>query len=115
MEKGFAWLHGNWAEGDPPATLCATLGVAMQVLKGDSLDFQRGKCRLLVPFGNRARLVFGPFRLRQDIPVGLVGKMREGEFLFLVGAVILFDRLGARASQRHTERYCLRSLLDVSA
>ena len=53
MEKGFAWLHGNRADGDLPATLGVTLGVAIQVLKGDSLDFQRGKCRLLVPFGNR--------------------------------------------------------------
>jgi len=64
MEKGFAWLHGNRADGDLPATLGVTLGVAIQVLKGDSLDFQRGKCGLLVPFGNRGGLVFGPFRRR---------------------------------------------------
>ena len=48
MEKGFGWLHGNRADGDFPATLFITLGVAIQVLKGDSLDFQRGKCRLVV-------------------------------------------------------------------
>ena len=64
MEKGFAWLHGNRADGDLPATLGVTLGVAVQVLKRDSLDFQRDKGRLLVPFGNRGGLVFGPFRRR---------------------------------------------------
>jgi len=48
MEKGFGWLHGNRADGDLPATLGVTLGVAVQVLKGDSLDFQCVKCRLLV-------------------------------------------------------------------
>jgi len=104
MEKGFVWLRGNRADGDLPATLRVTLGVAVQVLKWDSLDFQRGKCRLLVPFGKRGGLVFGPLRLRQDKPVGFVSKMREGKFLVLVGAVIFFDRLGSRASQRHTER-----------
>ena len=33
MEKGFAWLHGNRADGDLPATLGVTLGVAIQVRK----------------------------------------------------------------------------------
>src|SRR5207245_4013411 len=88
VEEGFVRECRNRANGDLPAAPSVTLGVSVKVLKLDSLDIQPVKSGLLVPFRNGGRLVFHAFRLRQNKPVGLVSEMREGEFLFLFGAVL---------------------------
>ena len=68
VEQCLEGLRRNRADSDPPATLCVTLSVAVQIFKRDALDFQGCKGCLLVPFGNRFRLVFRPFRLLQNKP-----------------------------------------------
>ena len=54
------------ADRDLSAPLGVTLNVAVQVLKLDSLDFQRLKGLLLVPFRDDGRVVFLAFRLREN-------------------------------------------------
>ena len=56
------------ADRDLSAALRVTLGVAVQVLKLDSLDVQRLKGLLYVPFRDDGRLVLLAFRLRQNEP-----------------------------------------------
>ena len=68
MEKGFRWLYGNRADGDLPATLGVALGVAVEVLERDTLDVQRGKRSLFVPFRDRRRLVFRTIGLPKNEP-----------------------------------------------
>src|SRR5713226_7463496 len=88
-------------------------GSQLKVLKLNALDLQPLKSRLLVPFGNSGRLVFRAFRLRQNKPMGLVGEMREGEFLFLFGAVLFGYSPCALARERHTKCQRLLALLYV--
>jgi hypothetical protein len=56
------------ADRNLSAPLRVTLGVAVQVLKLDSLDSERLKGLLLVPFRDDGRLVFLAFRLRENEP-----------------------------------------------
>ena len=56
------------ADRDLSAPLRVTLDVAVQVLKFDSLDVQRLKGLLFVPFRDEGRLVLLAFRLRQNEP-----------------------------------------------
>ncbi len=115
VEERFVRECRNWADGDLPATSGAALGVAVKVFKLDSLDVQPLKCGLLVPSGNSRRLLFRTFRLGQNKPMGLVGEMREGEFLFLLGAVLFRYIPCALVSERHTKCQRLLALLYMSA
>ena len=72
------------ADRDLSAPFRVTLGVAVQVLKLDSLDIQRLKGLLFVPFRYDGRLVFLAFRLRENEPMRFVSEVSEGEFLFLL-------------------------------
>ena len=54
------------ADRDLSAPLRVTLDVTVQVLKLGSLDIQRLKGLLLVPFRDDGRVVFLAFRLRQN-------------------------------------------------
>jgi hypothetical protein len=56
------------ADRDLSAPLRVTLGVAVQVLKLDSLDVQRFKGLLFVPFRDDGLLVLLAFRLRKNEP-----------------------------------------------
>ena len=56
------------ADRDLSAPLRVTLGVAVQVLKIDSLDIQRLKGLLFVPFRDDGRVVLLAFRLRENEP-----------------------------------------------
>jgi hypothetical protein len=56
------------ADRDLSAPLRVTLDVAVQILKLDSLDIQRLKGILFVPFRDDGRLVFLAFRLRENEP-----------------------------------------------
>ena len=56
------------ADRDLSAPLRVTLDVAVQVLKLGSLDIQRLKSLLFVPFRDDGRLVFLAFRLRENEP-----------------------------------------------
>jgi hypothetical protein len=58
----------NRADRDLSAPLGVTLGVAVQVLKLDSLDIQRLKSLLFAPFRDDGRLVLLAFRLRENEP-----------------------------------------------
>src|SRR5215831_5385511 len=93
------------------APLRVTLGVAVQVLKLDSLDVHRLKGLLFVPFRDDGRLVLLAFRLREKEPMRLVGEVCKGEFLFLLGAVFFRDSSVPPATQRHTEGQGLLALL----
>ena len=102
MEEGFYWESGNRADRDLPTTFRVALGVAVQVFERDTLDVQGSKGSFFVPIRDGGRLVFCAIGLCKYEPMGLVGEMGKGKFLFLVGAVIFLDRLGALAGQRHT-------------
>jgi len=56
------------ADRDLSAPLRVTLDVAVQVLKLDSLDIQRLKGLLFVPFRDDGRVVLLAFRLRENEP-----------------------------------------------
>jgi hypothetical protein len=56
------------ADRDLSAPLRVTLGVAVQVLKLDSLDVQRLRSLLFVPFRDNGHLVFLAFCLRENEP-----------------------------------------------
>src|SRR2546428_3836888 len=84
VEEGFVRESRDRVDGDLLATPGVTLGVSIRVFKVDSLDVQPLKSGLLVPSGNRGGLVFRALPLRPNKPMGLVGEMREGEFLFLL-------------------------------
>ena len=75
------------ADRDLSAPLRVTLGVAVQVLKLDSLDIQRLRGLLFVPFRDDGRVVFLAFRLAEDKPVCLVSEMRKGELLVPLSSV----------------------------
>src|SRR6516225_6443608 len=115
MEERLVRQGRDRADRDLSAPLRVTLGVAVQVLKLDSLDFQRLKCLLFVPFRYDGRLVLLAFRLRENEPMRFVGEVSEGEFLFLLGAVFFRDGFVPLASQRHAEGQGLLALLYVPA
>ena len=68
MEKGFYRESGNRADRDLPATLGVSLRVAVQVLERYTLDVQRGKGSLFVPFRDDGRLVFRAIGLPKNEP-----------------------------------------------
>jgi len=115
VEKCLCRESGNRADRDLPAMLGVALGVAVEVLEGNTLDFQSGKGSFFVPFRDVGGLVFRAFGLCKNEPMGLVGEMGKGKLLLLVGAVVLLYRLNALASQRHAQGQCLLTLPHVSA
>ena len=68
MEERLLREGRDRADCDLSAPLRVTLDVAVQVLKLDSLDVQRLKGLLYVPFRDDGRLVLLAFRLRQNEP-----------------------------------------------
>ena len=115
VEKGLYRESGNRADRDPPATLGVALGVAVQVLERYTLDIQRGEGVFFVPFRDDGGRVFRTLGLRQNEPMRLVREMGKGKLLFLVGAVVFPNRLGALAGQRHAESQPFLTFLYASA
>ena len=68
VEKGLYRESGNRADRDLPATLGVSLRVAVQVLERYTLDVQRGKGSLFVPFRDDGRLVFRAIGLPKNEP-----------------------------------------------
>ena len=68
MEEGLYRESCDRADRDLPATFRVALGVAVQVLERYTLDIQRGKGSLFVPFRDGRGLVLRPFGLRKNKP-----------------------------------------------
>ena len=77
MEEGFYRESRNRADRDLPPPLCVALGVPVEVLDRYTMDAQRGKGSLFVPFRDGGRLVFCAIGLRESEPMGLVGEMGD--------------------------------------
>ena len=68
VKQRFVWHRRNWIDCDSSPTGIA-LCVAVEIIKPDTLNFQRGQCEGFIPRWQRFRLILGTLDLGEDKPV----------------------------------------------